>query len=316
MKQFFLTHLNFSRRESRGIVGLMVLALLVFVLPKVYFQYAPVTVTKVDSSFVTAVNQLQLLDSTDDYAPGYKNKSYTKYSYNKYNEAETPMVKTEFYFDPNSATEADWTRLGIRAKTIRTIQNYLSKGGQFREPEDIAKIWGLPEEDAERLMPYVRIANSGSANNNYSKPNWESNKTQYAKPAPSMVDVNSADSTAFIALPGIGSKLANRIINYRNKLGGFYAVEQIAETFGLPDSTFQKIKARLVASSFKVKQININTATIEELKSHPYIKWQQGNLIIKYRSQHGNYKSIEEIKKIETIGDIFYNKIAPYLTVS
>jgi DNA uptake protein ComE-like DNA-binding protein len=60
-----------------------------------------------------------------------------------------------------------------------------------------------------------------------------------------IIDINSADTTSFIALPGIGSKLAARIINFRDKLGGFYSVAQVGETFGLPDSTFQKIKQYL-----------------------------------------------------------------------
>ena len=44
------------------------------------------------------------------------------------------------------------------------------------------------------------------------------------------VDINTADTTAFISLPGIGSKLAARIVNFRDKLGGFYSIDQVGET--------------------------------------------------------------------------------------
>ena len=102
-----------------------------------------------------------------------------------------------------------------------------------------------------------------------------------------MVDVNTADTTAFVALPGIGSKLALRIVNFRDKLGGFYSVDQIAEIYGLPDSSFQRIKHLLKLDNPSIKKININTASKDEMKLHPYFKWNLANAIVEYRNQHG-----------------------------
>ncbi len=129
----------------------------------------------------------------------------------------------------------------------------------FIKPEDIKKIWGINEELADKLIPYIRIEKKEYAA--IEKPVYEK-KTYTA----SIIDINTADTTAFIALPGIGSKLAQRIVTFRDKLGGFYKIEQVGETFGLADSTFQKIKPRLVLNNSFVKQININTATLMNLK--------------------------------------------------
>ncbi|MEQ1678667.1 MAG: helix-hairpin-helix domain-containing protein, partial [Chitinophagaceae bacterium] len=131
----------------------------------------------------------------------------------------------------------------------------------------------------------------------------------------SIADINSADTAALIALPGIGSKLAMRIINFRDKLGGFYSISQVGETFGLADSTFQKIKQYLKLESSSVKKININTTTLDELKAHPYIKWSVANPIIAYRKEHGNFLSIEDLKKVMAVTDDIYQRIAPYLEV-
>ena len=174
---------------------------------------------------------------------------------------------------------------------------------------------GFFPNEVDRLLPYVQIATNNNyvATNNYST---DENKT-YDKPkyTPKIVDINTADTTAYIELPGIGSKLANRIVNYRDKLGGFYKVEQIKETFGLADSTFQKIKDRLVLNTKAVTQININTATMEELKAHPYLKQNLAKVIFNYRTQHGNYQTVTDLKKIMIIDDEVYVKISPYLTV-
>jgi DNA uptake protein ComE-like DNA-binding protein len=132
---------------------------------------------------------------------------------------------------------------------------------------------------------------------------------------PKVIEINEADTSAFISLPGIGSKLAMRIVNFRDKLGGFYSVNQVAETYGVPDSTFQKIKPRLDCNIGAVKKININEADINQLKSHPYIKYALANVILNYRKQHGYFKSIDDIRQIDAITEEVFRKIAPYLVV-
>jgi len=109
--------------------------------------------------------------------------------------------------------------------------------------------------------------------------------------------------------------LASRIVTFRDKLGGFYSIEQVGETYGLPDSTFQKIKQYLKLDNPSVKKININTATVDELKAHPYIKFSLANPIVAYRNEHGSFSKIEDIKKVMAVTDEIYKKIAPYLSL-
>jgi len=94
-----------------------------------------------------------------------------------------------------------------------------------------------------------------------------------------------------------------------------YAVEQIAETYGLPDSTFQKIKPYLFVTDGSIKKLNINAATTDELKTHPYIRYQLANVIVNFRLQHGNYKQVEDLKKIMILTDDVYEKLKPYITL-
>ena len=89
----------------------------------------------------------------------------------------------------------------------------------------------------------------------------------------------------------------------------------MAETFGLPDSTFQKIKGYLKISGGNTRKININTASLDELKEHPYIRYQLANAIVQFRLQHGNFSSVDDIKKIMLITEEVFNKIFPYLTI-
>ena len=129
-------------------------------------------------------------------------------------------------------------------------------------------------------------------------------------------DVNLSDSITWSKLPGIGEKLASRIIHFREKLGGFYRIDQVSETYGLPDTTFQKIKPYLKIHSVSLRQININTATKEILVSHPYIRWQTARSIINYRLQHGSFRSVSELLQLAQMDTTQFEKLKPYLTVN
>ncbi len=271
------------------------------------------------TAFEKEIAALQLKEP--DSSKGFTKRNYNSDDYATYDQPSAKKnyyskeIKGElFYFDPNTLSLDGWKKLGVREKTANTIQNYTSKGGRFNKPEDIGKIWGLHPDEVSRLLPYVRIEGK-PANSFASSRTFESNKI-YEKPKYIMatVDINAADTTAFIALPGIGSKLANRIIAFREKLGGFYTIEQVAETYALADSTFQKIKNKLIISNNHVKQININKATLDELKIHPYVRYNIANAILQYKVQHGEFTAVSDLKKIMIITDDIYTKLAPYLT--
>lgn len=305
--------LTFTRKDRNAILVLLLAIALVFTTAKYIYPLLITDTIVKETDLIAATDSLVVLQNDDNktYTNGYNtDEGYQAYSKKSYN---TLFTGTMFYFDPNTLDAAGWQKLGIKDKTIASMQKYIAKGGRFREPDDLRKVWGLRNDDKERLIPYVRIAATAQPTytNNY-KP-YE--KKPYEKKVIAPVDINAGDSTAFDALPGIGGGFSRRIINFRNRLGGFYKVEQVAETFGLPDSVFQKIKPLLKISGNDVKKINVNTATEEELKAHPYIRWQLAKVITEYKKQHGNFKALDELKKIMLIDAAMYNKISPYLTI-
>ena len=313
-KKIFSNYFTFTKKERRGTIVLLLLIMFFIALPFLY----PLFIKPKPTDASTFKNEIVTLKiKQQDTVKQFTQRNFDEENYQNYYQPSeknyTKNFKGElFYFDPNTATTADWQRLGLRDKTIATIQNYLSKGGRFYKPEDIGKIWGLHPDEVQRLIPYVQIT---PKENNYPKKDYETKTFDKPKNTISVIDINNADTTTLIALPGIGSKLAQRIINFRDKLGGFYKAEQVAETFGLPDSTFQKIKPRLTINNLTIKQFNINTASVDEMKTHPYIRYNIANAIVQYRSQHGNFLSVADIKKIMMVTEDVYNKVAPYLSL-
>jgi len=320
---FIKDYLAFTRKERIAMLIIAGLILFVLFLPDMLPNKSKNKLALLDTAWVEAVKKLEIENtdsSNDNYQKNEDEDAYI-YQYDKrkssYHENEIPKGEL-FYFDPNTITTSDWKRLGLRDKTIQTIEKYLSKGGHFYKAGDLQKIYGLKTEEYERLEPYIRIETKTTSTNEQfvsSKPKdgLESTKSYAARYAG--IDINSADTSAFISLPGIGSKLAFRIVNFREKLGGFYSVDQVGETYGLADSTFQKIKQWLKLENVSVKKININTATIDEMKAHPYFKYSLANPIVAYRNEHGSFSKIEDIQKVMAVTDEVYNKISPYLIV-
>jgi len=303
-RQFISEYLRFSKKERIGIMSLLFVVLFIYLLPFTSRRSSNISI-KHDQVLKASMDTLNARHA-HQYAEQESNSGF------QYETSVTHNSKGElFEFDPNTLSIQGWKKLGLREKTVQTIEKYRTRGGKFYKPEDLKKIWGLPQGFYERVKDYITISNSNNPGEQKTEP------VAYVKREKKVwnIEINSADTTALIELPGIGSKLALRIINFRDKLGGFYSIDQIAEAYGLADSTFQKIKSYLHVTD-KVKKININTASKDELKMHPYVRWNLANAIVEYRNQHGAYNTVEDLKKITLINEEAFKKIAPYLTIN
>lgn len=314
-RKFVTDYLTFSRKERLAALLLCASIGAVYLLPQVISK--PVGVPLKDTALSHLIDSAAQVAKTKSAESGTEATDAYRYEISKNVGAPTGAL---FYFDPNTLDAEGWKKLGLRDRTAQTILNYRNKGGRFYKREDVQKIWGLPQGFYERVKAYIQIAGvkkEGVSNTNPSASSGQAFfKTPYEKKERAIiaVEVNKADTSTLIALPGIGSKLAQRIVNFRDKLGGFYSVDQIGETYGLPDSTFQKLKPYFKVHG-ALKKFNLNTATKDELKTHPYIRWNLANTIVEYRAQHGSFKKLEDLKNIMLIDDATFNRLAPYLTV-
>lgn len=308
-KEAIRAYFVFGKRDRIGLVALVLLIGIIYTLPYLFAKGNEPFPARQMSVLAKAIDTLAAKQKEDLHRK-LSDENDNDYQYQP-NQAKSFANGELFRFDPNTLSVEGWQKLGLSEKTSKTIDKYRSKGGKFYKPEDIQKIWGMPEGFYERVKHYIVIA---SVQNNYHQNNFE--KPTYTKPEKKVVvvNVNDADTSALIALPGIRSKLAARIVNFRDKLGGFYSVEQVGETYGLPDSTFQKLKTSLQLGG-SIKKLNVNTATKDELKVHPYIKWNLANAIVEYRNQHGLFKSLDELKNIVIIDETTFERIVHYLSL-
>ncbi|MBX2888560.1 MAG: helix-hairpin-helix domain-containing protein [Ferruginibacter sp.] len=282
--------LHFSKGERIGILALLVLIIIAHLAPLFFNQ---------DNLPELSINDLAWLEDTTS-------NRHVRYSLKENTETREATL---FFFDPNTLDETGWINLGVKPFIVRNIEKYRQKGGRFKSNTDLKKIYGLTEEEVIRLQPFVQI--KSELNTKMEVRGGQDNFLQ------KRIDVNAADSAEWESLPGIGAKLSVRIINFRTRLGGFNTVNQVGETYGLPDSVFQKIKPRLtIDAKDKLRLIDINTADVNELKQHPYIRYANAQLIVAFRNQHGLFKHIEDLKKIIGLDSGFVEKVGPYFKLT
>jgi DNA uptake protein ComE-like DNA-binding protein len=220
-----------------------------------------------------------------------------------------------FFFNPNTASEADLLDLGLPERAVRTLLHYREKGGVFKKKEDLKKIYNLTSNDYSRIEPYIQIPSvlelSGTP---YPKQHNAFREKHAYRSTYQVINLNEADTTALMALPGIGPVYSKRIIAFRTALGGFAAVSQLKEVYGFPDSTYNQLKDRFFVSSGGIKKININTASRGELYRQPYLRPIVKELL-RLRERLGRFEDIADLRQIPLINDEKYRKIAPYLSV-
>jgi competence ComEA-like helix-hairpin-helix protein len=127
------------------------------------------------------------------------------------------------------------------------------------------------------------------------------------------IDINTADSAAWVALNGIGPGFAKRIMAYREKLGGFYQVDQLKEVYGLDSLWVKENKALLKVGAGVYRFLAINQVEWKDFK-HPYLPYGQSKVVLAYRKQHGVLKDFEALEKIQLLDLVAWKRLKPYLS--
>lgn len=222
-------------------------------------------------------------------------------------------------FNPNLDNYEELVNKGVPSKIASNIVNYRNKGGKFFNKGDLKKLYAINDSLYALVENYITIEHVSNKtyydNKNekakYYESNYKSDTKGYYK-----TNLNTADTTALMKLKGIGSTFANRIIKYRDLLGGFFEVNQLKEVYGFPDSTFEALKPYWIINHKDIKQIDINSASYETFAKHPYIGKQMASEIIKVRKDIGHFKDYDNLTLIPLLNGEKYRKIAPYIKVA
>lgn len=294
-KDFFY----YTKSERRVILLLLAIALLLLGIWAVMEYLRPVEVP------VT----LSESEEIDSFLANLEEQEKRRKSHTPKNEISAVLQP----FDPNTADSVLLRQLGLPVYIVRNILKYRAKGGVFRSPESFSRIYGLKEEVYQKLKPYITIAPLVSVSHVRTDTFRQLKDTIPYIPKyeeGTIVDLNKADTSILKRIPGIGSTLARMIVVYRQRLGGFYDVSQLQE---VPHVRVE-LNKWFVVTPAGLHKIQVNSASLDKLRSHPYMDFYKAKAIMEYRRKRGKIKGLSQLSMFEEFTEKDLKRLSPYLT--
>lgn len=204
---------------------------------------------------------------------------------------------TVYPFNPNFITDFKGYKLGMSVAEIDRLLAYRKQNKFVNSATEFQAVTKVSDSLLNAISPYFKF------------PDWVKNKKEYttstAKPTFNkpekivVVDINQATKVDLMKVYGIGDKISDRILDYKNKLGAFVSMEQLNDVWGLSPEVLAKLNQNFeVKSTAGIQKININNASIKELSQFPFFKYTLAKEIVVFRSMNGDIKT-EDLSKIK-----------------
>jgi len=292
MRKFIKEYFSFTRSELRIIVILSVLILL-SLLPRMFFPDSSLqnTLTAEDhaaiDSFIQSLEKINF-EKSEPFKPIIESK---------------PIPKPR-EFDPNQVTSVELDEMGFPPKITGNLMRYRKAGGKFKAKTDFKKLYGVSDSIFILWEKFIIIQEKEEI-------------AEYEKVimAQALVELNAVDSVGLLEVRGIGPYFAGKIIQYRNRLGGFLYMEQLMEIWGMDYARIEIIKNQISIDSVLLVKIDLNSISIEDLKKHPYVTARMAESIHKYLQFAGSFKSVDDLMQNRLLTEDEYSKLKPYLSV-
>lgn len=162
------------------------------------------------------------------------------------------------------------------------------------------------------------------------------------------LDLNAATAEELETLPGVGAILAERIVSYREAVGGFQTLEELQQVNGIGSGIYSQIAPYLFiigelqtispeselpeatdaaapelepetapeSASASIPRLDINIATAEDFQKLPNVTQEQAEAIVRLRTQIQYFQNIYELLYADGMTDRLFLSIRDYLYVS
>jgi len=211
-----------------------------------------------------------------------------------------------FLFDPNHINNVDWKKLGFKEYQYQNMLNFIEAGGVFRVKSDLMKMYSISDLDYEKLAGFIMLPEKDTL--------IKKQQVEYVKEKV-LIEINSADSAELVKLKGIGPSYAKRIMKYRSLLGGYYQKEQLLEVFGMDSTRYNGFIENVELNPGLIQKLDLNEVEFKVLLKHPYVEYYIVKSIFNFKDEHGQYKSVDELKNVPLIYEELFEKLKHYLAV-
>lgn len=220
---------------------------------------------------------------------------------------------TIYPFNPNYITDYKGYKLGMSIQEIDRLHAYRKQGKFVNSAEEFKKVTQVSNTFLAKISPYFKfpdwVKNKGTANSEKFHKFLPKEKEKIIQK-----DINTATREDLIAVYGIGEKLADKILQEKEKLGGFVSMEQFQFMWGISPEAISDLEKRFfVKSQNGIKKIAINDLSQKELAKFPYFNYALAKEIVIYRTMNSGIKNIDDLTKIKGMPNEKIKIIALYL---
>ena len=282
----FKSHFRFNKQERSGIFFLL---LMVVVLQGGYY-YVKANPSKSETNFALNASEQHRIDSLKT--------------------CQSEGVPKMYPFNPNYITDYKGYALGLSTTELDRLFALRKQGKFVNSPEEFQTVTRISDSLLNEISPYFKF------------PDWVKNnqtpakKESSVKKAPTIKDLNSATAEDLKSVYGIGETLSQRIVKFRDRLGGFLVNEQLYDVYGLKPEVVEKALLQFQVKEVpSVNKINVNKVGVEELSRLIYINKSLAFNIIEYRDKNGLFASLQELSQVDQFPTEKLDRIALYLSL-
>lgn len=232
----------------------------------------------------------------------------------------TPAATAQelFPFDPNQLPLETWQALGLTRRQAESVHKFEAAGGSFAKPQDVARLYVVSDALFASWEPYLRFPSEQvtsvvppRAEELPVQRKPETTSEDESNATLTVLDLNTADTAALAALPGIGNYTARRLLWFRRDLGGFRSLQQVHEVPGIRPENLERALPFLKVIT-RLRPRDFNALEERALGHHPYVSWNQARAVVAYRNQHGPFASWSEVLQVALVAPEDTVRWAPY----
>ena len=228
-------------------------------------------------------------------------------------EIERTALSTPFPFNPNTADSATLIKVGLKSWQVKNLLAYRRAGGRWKDADDFKRLYGLSEEEYQRLRPYIQIPPPVKDVYFTEKDRVRQDSLRQLRHEKfaelTVLDLNTVDTLTLRKIPGIGVGYSRTIVSFRQRLGGFVSVAQLKDIEGLPDRIEEWFT---IDENAEVNRISINKSDFKTLVRHPYLSYEQVKVITTHIRKYGQLRSWKDLQLYSEFTPQDFERLTPY----
>jgi len=298
MKKPFQSIFVFTKKEQRGLIVLLLLCLCIVFGRHIWIRHQ------------VEVNWLPYQDSTMQSFLAGMDERVTNTELPEYHGAKV---------DLNKATEQDLLNLGFSASSAERFLRYRSAGGTFFTPKEVKRVYGIDNALWNHIAPHIYFPKPSQkpaqrAAEEYVDHKYQQTNNHLAVDEPVKVALNRADTFELMQLPGIGRVFAERILSYRDLLGGYHSTLQLLEVYGMTEARFRQCSTFISVETHNLRKLPLNTADFTTLLRHPYLSRKQVQTLMAFRQYTDSSITYQGLMENHVLDSANVKRLLPYFS--